>query len=97
MKLTLKACRSTDSSYLSKIVLMTLQIIKFSRIQPTRRPIKQSPILLQNKILRAVIIPKATALPNNQNTFFNALIQKGWHQNFFVKHYVLSNPIITDE
>lgn len=57
----------------------------------------QSPILLQNKILRAVIIPKATALPNNQNTFFNALIQKGWHQNFFVRQYVLSNPIITDE
>lgn len=57
----------------------------------------QSPILLQNKILRAVIIPKATALPNNQNTFFNALIRKGWHQNFFVKQYVLSNPIITDE
>ncbi|KAA8814795.1 CAP domain-containing protein, partial [Lactobacillus crispatus] len=54
-------------------------------------------ILLQNKILRAVIIPKATALPNNQNTFFNALIQKGWHQNFFVRQYVLSNPIITDE
>ncbi|WP_297952867.1 CAP domain-containing protein [uncultured Lactobacillus sp.] len=57
----------------------------------------QSPILLQNKILRAVIVPKATALPNNQNTFFNALLKKGWQQNFFVRQYALSNPITTDE
>ena len=50
----------------------------------------QSPLLLQNKILRAVIIPKSTTA-SNTNIIINTLTKKGWNQNFFIKQYALQN------
>ena len=45
----------------------------------------QSPLLKQNKILRAVIMPKAAILPNPSNNLLNTLAEDGWNQNFFYK------------
>lgn len=53
----------------------------------------QSPLLLQNKILRAVIIPKSTTA-SNTNIIINTLTKKGWNQNFFIKQYALQNIAI---
>lgn len=54
----------------------------------------QSPLLLQNKILRATIIPKAVNVPINSNNIFDALAKKGWNQNFFIRQYALSSIIM---
>ncbi|WP_438450220.1 CAP domain-containing protein [Lactobacillus kitasatonis] len=46
----------------------------------------QSPILLQNKILNAVVSPQTVALPANSNNLFEQLAQKNrWKQSFFVR------------
>ncbi|WP_143468452.1 MULTISPECIES: CAP domain-containing protein [unclassified Lactobacillus] len=42
----------------------------------------QSPLLKQNKILRAVIMPRAAILPNQSNNLLNTLAIDGWHQIF---------------
>ncbi|MFJ6922576.1 MAG: CAP domain-containing protein [Lactobacillus gallinarum] len=56
----------------------------------------QSPLLKQNKILRAVIMPKAAILPNQSNNLLNTLAIDGWHQNFFIRQYAFKNLIITE-
>lgn len=56
----------------------------------------QSPLLKQNKILRAVIMPKAAILPNQSNNLLNTLAEDGWNQNFFIRQYALKNLIITE-
>lgn len=56
----------------------------------------QSPLLMQNKILRAVIMPKVAILPNNSNNLLNTLTKNGWNQNFFIRQCALQNYITTE-